>query len=62
MAPYNQLEVSVPIEIAGDCLMEVGAEMYGPGSLWEGFRTPALIRFVSGQDYYISNTNGGPRM
>ena len=60
--PYNQLEVAIPLEIAGDCLMEVGAEMYGPAALWEGFRTPALIRFISGQDYYISNTHGGPRM
>jgi hypothetical protein len=61
-APYNQLEVAVPMEIAGDCLMEVGAEMYGPDSLWEGFRTPALIRFVTGEEFYISNTHGGPHM
>ena len=61
-APYNQLEVSVPMEIAGDCLMEVGNEMYGPAALWEGFRTPGLIRFVTAQDFYLSNTNGGPRM
>jgi hypothetical protein len=50
------------MEIAGDCLLEVGSEVYGPSSLWEGFRTPALIRFVTGEDFYISNTQGGPRM
>jgi hypothetical protein len=61
-APYNQLEVSVPMEIAGDCLMEVGAAVYGPDNLWEGFRTPGLIRFVNGEDFYISNTHGGSRM
>jgi len=61
-APYNQLEVAVPMGIAGDCLMEIGADVYGPDSLWEGFRTPALIRFVTGEDFYISNTQGGPRM
>ena len=61
-APYDQLEVAIPMEIAGDCLMEVGAEMYGPAALWEGFRTPALIRFLTGQDYYLSPTHGGARM
>jgi FAD binding domain/D-arabinono-1,4-lactone oxidase len=61
-APYNQLEVAVPMEVAGDCLMEVGNEMYGPDSLWEGFRTPPLIRFITGEDFYISPTNGGARM
>ena len=62
MAPYDQLEVAVPIEMAGDCLIEIGSEMYGPDALWEGFRTPALIRFVTGEDYYLSATQGGPRM
>jgi len=61
-APYDQYEVAVPLEFAGDCLMEVGNEVYGPGNLWEGFRSPALIRFVSGEDFYISPSNGGPVM
>jgi len=28
----------------------------------EGFRVPALIRFVNDETPYLSNTNGGPRM
>lgn len=28
----------------------------------QGFRTQCLTRFISGEEYYISNTNGGPRM
>lgn len=62
LAPYNQLEVAIPLEIAGDCLKGLNPQMYGPDNLWEGFRTPALIRFVTGEDFYISATNGGPRM
>lgn len=61
-APYKQLEVAVPMEIAGDCLMGLDSVMYGSSQAWKGFRTPALIRFVDGEDFYVSPTNGGPRM
>eukprot|EP00210_Caulerpa_lentillifera_P006113 g5840.t1 len=59
---YDQFEVSIPIEDMADCLETVGEEIYGDAELWEGFRTPALIRFVSEEDAYLSNTHGGPRM
>jgi hypothetical protein len=43
--------------------MQIGREVYAPDvELWRGFRTPPLIRFVSGEEFYISNTHGGPRM
>lgn len=61
-APYDQYEVSIPLERAGTCLQEVGAEIYGPAKLYEGFRTPGLIRFVNGEEFYLSPTHGGPRM
>lgn len=61
-APYDQYETAVPIEKAGDCLMELGTAIYGPENLWEGFRTPALVRFVSGEEFYLSPSNGGPVM
>lgn len=61
-APYDQYEVSIPLDRAGTCLEEVGAEIYGPAKLYEGLRTPGLIRFVNGEEYYLSTTNGGPRM
>lgn len=60
--PYNQYEVAIPFEKAGDCLTKVNEMIYGPENLWEGFRTPALIRFVSGEPFYISPSNGGPVM
>ncbi len=41
---------------------QLGAEIYGPKALWNGFRTPGLIRFVPGEEFYLSNTHGGPRM
>jgi hypothetical protein len=62
MNPYDQYEISVPLETAADCLEEVGAATYGPYALWSGTRTPFLTRFVKGEDGYLSNTNGGPRM
>lgn len=40
----------------------MGSEIYGRRALWNGFRTPALIRFVPGEEFYLSNTHGGPRM
>jgi hypothetical protein len=61
-APYNQLEVSVDLDKAADCLKMVGDEIYGPAELWRGFRTTTLIRFVSGEPFYLSNTHGGPRL
>ncbi len=57
-----QYELSIPMSIAGNCLNEVGAIIYGSGALWNGFRTPALVRFVASEGAYLSNTNGGPRM
>ena len=30
--------------------------------LWQGFRVPALIRFVNEESAYLSVTSGGPRM
>jgi len=62
MNPYDQYEVSVPLETAADCLEEVGAATYGPYRLWTGARTPFLTRFVKGEDGYLSLTNGGPRL
>ena len=62
MAPYNQLEVAIPISKAGSCLMEVGSIVYGPENLWDGFRTPCLVRFTSEEEFYISNSNEEPHM
>jgi FAD/FMN-containing dehydrogenase len=61
-APYDQLEVSVPLAQAGDCMRMLGEEIYGPRELWRGFSTPCFFRFISGEPFYLSNTNGGPRM
>ncbi len=58
----DRYEVSIPLESAGDCLEELGHAMYGPYALSSGTRTPFLTRFVKGEDGYLSNTNGGPRM
>jgi FAD/FMN-containing dehydrogenase len=62
MAPYNQLEVCIPLSVAGSCLHEVGAELYGPETLWDGYRTPNLVRFTSGEEYYLSNSRDEPHM
>ena len=32
------------------------------GNLGLGFAVPPLIRFVNGEEAYLANTNGGPRM
>lgn len=60
--PFDQYEAAVPFERAADCLREIGDAMYGPGELWKGFRTLNNIRFISGEDFYISPANGGPTM
>lgn len=36
--------------------------LYGPQQRWRGFRTPALVRFISGEGGLVSLTNGGPRV
>lgn len=40
-------QVAIPLERAGSCLMEVGNEVYGPAQLFDGFRTPLLLRFTT---------------
>jgi FAD/FMN-containing dehydrogenase len=60
--PYDQYEVAVPLAAAGACLARLRREVYGPAALWAGFRVPALVRFVAGEDLYLSPTAGGPRM
>ncbi|EIE21168.1 hypothetical protein COCSUDRAFT_33813, partial [Coccomyxa subellipsoidea C-169] len=45
---------------AGTCLAGANALLRSGAS--EGFRVPPLIRFVSEEMPYLSNTNGGPRM
>ncbi|PSC72038.1 cryptochrome DASH-like isoform A [Micractinium conductrix] len=62
LAPYRQHEVVIPLERAGTCLQQVAAELYGPNQAWEGMRTPWVIRFVRGEDPYLSPTAGGPVM
>jgi hypothetical protein len=59
--PYNQFEVSVPMNIAGDCLLGLNTLVY-TRNLSTGFRAPALIRFVSEEEFYLSPSNGHPVM
>jgi hypothetical protein len=46
---YDQYELAIPLAKAGDCMSALSAAMYGSGQLWRGFRSPALIRFISGE-------------
>lgn len=62
IAPFDQYEIAVPFERAGDCLKLVGEAVYGPEQLWTSFRTANNIRFISGEPFYISPANGGPVM
>ena len=55
-------EAGVPFERAADCLKILGDAIYGPEKLYEGFRTANNIRFISGEDFYLSPANGGPVM
>ncbi|KAL4431088.1 hypothetical protein ABPG75_006344 [Micractinium tetrahymenae] len=62
-APYDQYEVAIPLERAGTCLMEVGNEIYNPARpLYDGFRTPLLLRFTTKEDLYLSPASDGPLM
>ena len=58
---YDQYEVSVPLENAGDCLAGLVALV---ASIDGGDKilTPPLIRFVAESDAYLSTTSGGPKM
>ncbi|KAK9839103.1 hypothetical protein WJX74_009638 [Apatococcus lobatus] len=61
MDPYDQYEVSVPLNIAGDCLQMVVNEASSK-NLGDGFRVPVLIRFIGDEQAYLANAHGGPRM
>ncbi|KAI7844538.1 hypothetical protein COHA_001896 [Chlorella ohadii] len=61
-APYRQHEVAIPMSRAASCLEEVGKEVYGPAKLWEGARTPFLLRFITAEDLYLSPAHGEPAM
>ncbi|KAI8470601.1 MAG: POT family-domain-containing protein [Monoraphidium minutum] len=59
---YDQYELAVPLSRAADCMEAVAAEVYGPHQLFQGFRTPALFRFVAGEESYLSPSAGGPAL
>ncbi|CAG9460808.1 unnamed protein product [Pedinophyceae sp. YPF-701] len=61
-AVYDQYEVFIPLDVAGDCLRGLTRQLYGSAQLSRGFTTPMLVRFNAGSDVYLSPTNGGPRM
>lgn len=63
-APYNQFEVAIPLSNVEQCLAPVLDAIYGEEKLFEGFRTPGLVRFTSGESFYLSNAQGhlGPHM
>lgn len=61
-APYDQYEVAIPISKAGTCFQEVAEIIYGPDQLWNGFRTPGLIRFLSAENFYLAPANGEPHV
>lgn len=61
-APMDQYEVAIPIERAADCLKELGDAIYGPEELWTAFRSASNIRFINGEEFYLSPANGGPVM
>ena len=63
-APYNQFEVAIPLSNIDHCLAPVLDAIYGDKKLYEGFRTPGLVRFTSGESFYLSNAQGhlGPHM
>ncbi|KAK9838533.1 hypothetical protein WJX81_005953 [Elliptochloris bilobata] len=59
--PYDQYEVSVPLQSVGACLKQVAATVAAQ-DLAGGFVVPPLLRFVSAEGAYLSNAHGGPRM
>ncbi|CAL8469269.1 g8810 [Coccomyxa elongata] len=58
--PYDQYEVSVTMDKAGTCF--AGAVKLWKSGASEGMRVPGLIRFVSEETPYLSNSHGGARM
>lgn len=61
--PYDQYEFAIPLETAGDCMKGLVHRIYRPFQrLDDGFRTSALVRFVSEVDAYLSLTQGGPHI
>jgi len=65
--PYDQFEAAVPFEKAGDCLLGLNELVYGGNNdkndtIANGFRTPALIRFIGSEPFYLSPSNGHPVM
>ncbi|KAI8108600.1 hypothetical protein M9434_006624 [Picochlorum sp. BPE23] len=63
--PYDQYEVAIPLEYAGDCLQGLNQLIYASNdseSIRDGFRPPALIRFVSEEPFYLSPSYGHPVM
>lgn len=59
--PYDQYELAIPLETMGECFSKFGKLVYDE-RLFAGARTPFLIRFVKGDDGYLSNVNGGHRV
>lgn len=63
LAIYDQYEVAVPLDRIGDCVETLQRAMNDPRNpLRDGFPIPGLVRYVKSEPFYLSPTNGGPRV
>lgn len=60
--PSHRASPSLPASHIPFLTLQLDRELYGSRSLADGFRNPALIRFTSGEESYLSPSHGGPRM
>lgn len=55
---YEQLEVGIPLRNAGQCMKAFSDALYGEESLFGGFRSQALLRFIKPESAWLAPTNG----
>ena len=59
---YDQYEISVPFANMGDCFDGLRGLLRRNVLMSQSFYSPALIRFVSQEDGFLSQTEDGPRL
>eukprot|EP01024_Parvocaulis_polyphysoides_P039873 TRINITY_DN3610_c0_g2_i6.p1 TRINITY_DN3610_c0_g2~~TRINITY_DN3610_c0_g2_i6.p1 ORF type:complete len:712 (+),score=120.71 TRINITY_DN3610_c0_g2_i6:213-2348(+) len=59
--PTKYWEISIPLEMAGECLQQISNFMYDSVE-YSNFRFPLTIRFQGKEDIYLSHSVDGARM
>eukprot|EP01025_Chloroclados_australasicus_P025085 TRINITY_DN2508_c0_g1_i1.p1 TRINITY_DN2508_c0_g1~~TRINITY_DN2508_c0_g1_i1.p1 ORF type:complete len:680 (-),score=58.23 TRINITY_DN2508_c0_g1_i1:154-1959(-) len=62
LLPFEQIEMAIPLEMAGECLTHIGELLYNTTGEVDNWIFPITLRFQGKEDAFLSASVDGPRM